>query len=117
MITKLTKRQLYDYHDIDPWELKLIRVGHALWALLRKSRKSQPLLEIEAIEEAIQTVARLKREYRTELALRRAAKNAAVREKFAVCSRQHKRCPRSRRTPQRSTAAGDLGASLVETDG
>ena len=27
----LTRRQLYDYHDIDRGELKLIRIGHALW--------------------------------------------------------------------------------------
>ena len=79
----LTNRQKYDYVDVDRGELKLIRIGHALWHILRKERrKSQPLIEIDSIEQAIQTVARLKREYRAELKVRRAAKAKKVRDHF-----------------------------------
>jgi hypothetical protein len=32
----LTSKQRHDRHDIDPRELKLIRVGHALWGHLQE---------------------------------------------------------------------------------
>lgn len=72
-----------DTYDIDTHELKLIRVGHYLWALLKRSaRKSEPLSEIEALEEALATVWELKRQYRQELRLKRAERNAVVRLRF-----------------------------------
>ena len=69
-----------DTRDIDVWELKLIRVTHALWALYRG--KSEPLSERGHIMEAIETMIGIKREYRRELALKREALNAKVRERF-----------------------------------
>lgn len=81
----LTRRQRHDTHDVDRFELRLIRVGHALWALLRRERRQRgiPLREIGALEEAIQTIVRLKREYRAELTVRRAERSRKVRERFA----------------------------------
>ena len=35
----LTKRQKYDYRDIDRRELKLIRVGQAIFALYKRERR------------------------------------------------------------------------------
>jgi hypothetical protein len=35
---KLGKRQKYDYRDIDRAELKLVRVGHALWEQWKRDR-------------------------------------------------------------------------------
>lgn len=84
MIKSLTKRQLYDYHDIDPWELKLIRVGHALWRLYKNAQNRGDLGEIGPLYEALETVWQLKREYRAELAQRRQAKSSAMREKFSM---------------------------------
>jgi hypothetical protein len=71
-----------DTRDIGPYELKLIRVGHALWAMFRKARKSEPLSEIKPLEEALKTVWELKRQYRQELAAKRIERNRAVRERF-----------------------------------
>lgn len=82
MTIKLTNKQLYDFRDIDRGELKLIRVGHCLWAMLRKCRKSRMLHEERPLLEAIETIIRLKREYRAELKIKRAAESAAMRERF-----------------------------------
>lgn len=81
----LSKRQLYDYRDVDRSELKLIRINHALWAMLRRERRRNGvhLRELRPIEEAIETVMRLKAEYRAELKVRLAAKSKIVREHFA----------------------------------
>lgn len=83
---KLTNRQLYDYRDVEWGELRLIRVGHALWAMLRraKSLKSHSVGEIGAIEQGIETIIRLKREYRAERDIRLTAQSAKVREHFAA---------------------------------
>ena len=82
----LTNRQKYDYVDIDRGELKLIRVGHSLWSLLRRERRQKRVdpSEIRGIEEAIQTVVRLKAEYRAELKVRRAKEAQKVRDRFAL---------------------------------
>jgi hypothetical protein len=77
-----------DIRDIDPYELKLIRVGHALWLLFRKARKSEPLSEIKALEEALKTVWELKRQYRQDLAEKRIERNRAVRERFQALKRK-----------------------------
>jgi hypothetical protein len=104
---KLTPRQLYDYHDIDPWELKLIRVGHALWGLLRAERRAlgYPLREerllqrglpthwppptspeTESLEAAIQIIVGLKRAKRAELKAQRAAESQKLRERFELAA-------------------------------
>ena len=71
-----------DTHDIDRTELHLIRATHYLWSWLRKWRKSRPHDDWRGIEEAIETMIRVKREYRADLAQRRAAANAKTRERF-----------------------------------
>ena len=80
----LTRRQKYDYTDIDRGELKLIRVGHAIWALLRQERRRKSYLPSEerAIVKAIETMIRLKKEYRAELKVKRAASNLEVAERM-----------------------------------
>jgi hypothetical protein len=100
----LSRKQLYDYCDIDPWELKLIRVGHSLWRLLRLERRSlgqavgeQLALqrglpihrpsptnrETESLEEAIQIIVRLKKLKRIELKALRAARGEEARGRLA----------------------------------
>jgi hypothetical protein len=81
----LTNRQKYDYRDVDRYELKLIKVGHALWAILRREKRQirVPLCEIQALVESIETIVRLKRQYRSELKVKLADRNAKVRERFA----------------------------------
>lgn len=81
---KLTKRQLYDYRDVDRGELKLIRIGHAIWAILRRERRQNRIgvSETEALYDAIETVVRLKREYRDELAIKLAVRNAKLAGRF-----------------------------------
>lgn len=80
----LTHRQKYAYHDIDPWELKLIRIGHALWAILRRERRQigYPLSEESALYAAIETIVRLKREKRAELKAERTVRAEEVRARF-----------------------------------
>ena len=75
----LTARQKYDYYDVAPAELKLIRVGHSLWAILRKERRKSHLPgDLAYLEDAIQTIVGLKRELRAELKIARAIRNAEV---------------------------------------
>jgi len=61
---KLSKRQKYDYRDIDWRELKLIRVGHAIWALYKRERSSQGStgLQIRALLGACETIWELKKQ-------------------------------------------------------
>ena len=70
---------------IDRGELKLIRVGHALWDLMRRDRARNGgyLSQRDPIWEALATVWRLKRDYRAELVVRRQAESAELRVKFA----------------------------------
>jgi hypothetical protein len=80
----LTSQQRNDTRDIDPYELKLIRAGHAVWALYRREKpelggypgESGPLWE------ALQTIWGAKEAYRAELKVRRAEESAKVRERF-----------------------------------
>jgi hypothetical protein len=67
---KLTARQKYDYRDLERGEAQLIRVGLALWRHRRKS--GETVSEREGINAALETVWQLKREYRAELAKKRA---------------------------------------------
>ena len=81
----LSAKKRYDYRDIDPWELKLIRVGHAIWRLYRRenARNASYLLERKALLEACETVWRLKREYREKLKKRRAEASSKIAKRFA----------------------------------
>jgi hypothetical protein len=79
----LTSKQRHDRHDIDPREIKLIRVGHALWAMYKKERgKSGTVSEERALESALQQVWDLKKALRTALAVERELRNENVREYF-----------------------------------
>jgi hypothetical protein len=81
----LTRKQRHDTHDIDRRELKLIRVGHYLWALGKKEcGKSQPLRESGPIWDALQTVWNLKVELRKALKVERAALSLIARERFKL---------------------------------
>ena len=75
---KLTARQKYDYRDLDRGEAQLIRVGHALWRDRRKL--SDTVAEGEGINAALESVWKAKREYRAELARKRALRFSGFRE-------------------------------------
>ena len=77
--------QRNDRRNIDWVELKLIRVGHALWAIMKRDRARNGgyLPQSDPIWEALATVWKLKREYRAELAVRQQADSAELRAKFA----------------------------------
>jgi nuclear transport factor 2 (NTF2) superfamily protein len=67
---KLMARQKYDYRDLDRVEAQLIRIGHALWR--DRLKLGDTVAEREGINAALESVWRAKREYRIELAKRRA---------------------------------------------
>ena len=70
----LTRRQKYDYRDVDRWELKLIRVGHAVWALFKQERAANgPTVEQDALLGACQQIWAIKRQVRAELSEERKA--------------------------------------------
>ena len=62
----LTARQKYDHREIDWRELKLIRVGHALWTLYKRDRAKKGYPDIE-IEQSCEIVWALKRDLRAQL--------------------------------------------------
>jgi len=74
---KLTARQKYDYRDLDRGEAQLMRVGHALWRDRRKL--GDTVAEREGINAALESVWKAKREYRIELAKRRALRFSQYR--------------------------------------
>jgi hypothetical protein len=77
------RKYIREAHDIDRRELKLIRVGHYLWARYKKERgKSGPLSEQRALETALRQVWELKKELRVQVKAERAVKAALVRERF-----------------------------------
>jgi hypothetical protein len=89
----LTRKQRHDTYDIDRRELKLIRVGHYLWALYKREQrrgsvyqkergKFDSLREQKALETALQTVWDLKKTLRQELKVERAAQSLITRERF-----------------------------------
>ena len=80
---KLLRRN--DRVGVDRGELRLIRVGHALWAVLKRDRARNGgyLSQSDPIWEALATIWKLKREYRAELVARRQAERAELRAKFA----------------------------------
>jgi hypothetical protein len=80
---KLTARQKYDYRDLERGEAQLIRVGHALWRDRRKS--GDTVSEREGINAALETVWQLKREYRAELAKKRALRFSKYHKALLQC--------------------------------
>ncbi len=75
---KLSARQKYDYRGLDRAEAQLIRVGHALWRDRRKL--GDTVAEEEGINGALESVWRVKREYRVALAKKRALRFSTYRE-------------------------------------
>jgi len=75
---KLMARQKYDYRDLDRGEAQLIRIGHALWRDRRKL--GDTVAEREGINAALDSVWKAKREYRAELARKRALRFSGYRE-------------------------------------
>jgi hypothetical protein len=84
----LPARKKYDYHDIDRGELKLIRIGHSLWSQLKRERRLNPTPSVKAghswedLDQALETIFELKRQYRAELALKRKENWAKIRDRF-----------------------------------
>jgi hypothetical protein len=74
---KLTARQKYDYRDLDSGEAQLMRVGHALWR--DRLKLGDTVAEGEGINAALESVWKAKREYRIELAKRRALRFSQYR--------------------------------------
>jgi len=72
-----------DLRDLSPAELKLVRAGHFLWLDRKKALKSSDVQLVRAIDEALETVWRLKRELRQELKAERAKESARLRAHFA----------------------------------
>jgi hypothetical protein len=77
---KLGARQKYDYRDLDRGEAQLIRIGHALWRDRRKLGNT--VAEREGIHAALESVWQAKREYRAEVANRRALRFSQYREVY-----------------------------------
>ena len=77
----LTRRQKYDYTDIDRGELRLIRVGHALWAMLKRDRAKYRGLPVQEpypwqdLDDALECVFEVKRQ---ELKQKRAARSQEI---------------------------------------
>jgi hypothetical protein len=69
---KLSARQKYDYRDLDRGEAQLIRIGHALWRDRREL--GDTVAEREGINAALESVWQAKKEYRAELAEKRAVR-------------------------------------------
>jgi hypothetical protein len=73
-----------DRHSVTPTELRLIRVGHVLWAMHKKEcGKSENASERRALQAALDQVWDIKRELREELKAQREARAALLRERFA----------------------------------
>jgi hypothetical protein len=74
-----------DRASVDRGELRLIRIGHALWAMMKRDRARNGgyLPQSDPIWEALATIWKLKREYRAKLVARRQTESAELRAKFA----------------------------------
>jgi hypothetical protein len=74
-----------DRVSVERAELKLIRLGHALWTTLKRDRARNGgyLPQSDPLWEALATVWKLKREHRSELAAKRQVESTELRAKFA----------------------------------
>jgi hypothetical protein len=74
-----------DRVNVDRGELKLIRVGHALWAMMKRDRAKNGgyLSQNDPVWQTLATIWKLKRECRAELVARRRAQSAELTSKFA----------------------------------
>ena len=79
---KLTNRQKYDRRDVDREELALVLEGHRLWREYKKSLKSQPLEQRQALYARLELVWEQKRELRAILAKKREAEAENVAARF-----------------------------------
>ena len=89
---KLTKRQLYDYRDVERPELMLIRAGQHVWRLWKQAQrrpaaKSRLNLyvdhqEVASLEASLETIWQAKREYRAERKAREAVEYQKLTEKL-----------------------------------
>jgi hypothetical protein len=76
-----------DRHDTDPYELTLIRATHHIWRLLRQERRDGAP-DLEALDAAIDTMVRVKRVYRAELAAKRQRLAVECRARLAKREQQ-----------------------------
>jgi hypothetical protein len=82
---KLTARLKYDYRDLDRGEAQLIRVGHALWR--DRLKLGDTVAEREGINAALESVWKAKKEYRAELAKKRALRFSQYLDDYKPDSR------------------------------
>jgi hypothetical protein len=84
---KLSARQKYDYKDLDRGEAQLIRVGTC--PLARSPQIGRYVAEREGINAALESVWRAKKEYRAELARRRALRFSCFRGAYSRLRQFH----------------------------
>jgi len=82
---KLSARQKYDHRDLDRGEAQLIRIGHALWR--DRLKLGDTVAEREGINTALESVWQAKREYRVELAKKRALRFSQYLDDYKPDSR------------------------------
>ena len=69
----LSRRQKYDYRDIDRRELALILEGHAIWLQFKRLRAANgPTVEQDALLQRCEVIWARKRELRAALKVERA---------------------------------------------
>jgi hypothetical protein len=82
-LNSTVKYKRNDRHSATSAELRLIRVGHVLWAMYKRScGKSGYVSERQALWAALQQVWDCKRKLREEVKAERAAKGDLLRERF-----------------------------------
>jgi hypothetical protein len=86
---KFSARRKYDHRDLDRGEAQLIRVGHALWRDRRKL--GDTVAEREGINAALESVWQAKREYRAELAKKRALRFSVFQDARTMKERSRQR--------------------------
>ena len=77
-----TKAKPYEQHPVDWRELKVIRVGHYMWARYKESLKSETANQSGALYSALEQVWAIKKELRASLKAERAVRSAQVKQYF-----------------------------------
>jgi hypothetical protein len=106
---RLTARQKYDYRDLDRGEAQLLRIGHSLWRDRRKL--GDTVAEREGIYAALESVWQAKREYRAELARKRASRFSEFRSALAI--RAGREIPELEEQKRRSDAVGNTETAVI----